>query len=570
MNWNLHEFFKSEDEFNKFIDITKEKAIIFEKSYKGNLTNLELKEFLKALSEYENITQDISKMSTFSYLNFAKDTQKGAQLAKTTQKCNEISENLLFFNIEFNELSDEKSSNFIKDGGKYSYYLSLVKKSASHQLTLPQEEVLLKTSPIGASAFARLFDETMANLKFEFRGESLKEEEILSKLSHHDRDIRKDAANSLSKTLNENLHLLTFILNMIRTDLDIETKLRNYELKESYMHENNQINKKSVDALIKACEANFEISHKYYAKKREILGFEKLYDYDRYAPFSSNETKITFDESKDIIIKAFSEFSPKFGELAKRAFDEDWIDVYPSQTKTSGAFSHSAVSSVHPFVLLNFTDTRRDLFTLAHELGHAIHQYLAYDVGYLNSDTPLTTAETASVFCEMLVFKSVLDKLPSNEKQSLLGSKIEDIFATLFRQINFTTFERAIHQKDGELSTDEISEIWMHESKKMFGDSLELNEYYKIWWSYIPHFIHSPFYCYAYSYAQLLVLCLFWLYQSGKVQNFAEIYTEFLSLGGSMSPKDMVAKFGLDIDSEEFWEMGLNEVRKLVNEFERS
>lgn len=570
MEWNLKEFFKDTNEFDSFVDRVKKDGVDFKRKYAKNLANLSVEEFLRALDEYEIISQDCTKIATFAYLNFAKDTSKGANLAKSRQICNEIGESLLFFNIEFNELDDEISNKFIDGSDKYSYYLSLVKKSVKHQLSLKEEEILLKTSPVGVSAFARLFDETMANLRFEFRGKSLKEEEILSKLSHPDRSVRKDAAISLSKTLNKNLHLLTYILNMVRTDLDIETKLRGYEHKESYMHENNQISKASVDALISACEANFDISHRYYAKKREILGFEKLYDYDRYAPFSSNESEISYEESKEIVLKSFSEFSPRFGELAKKAFDENWIDVYPSQNKTGGAFSHSAISSVHPFVLLNFTKTRRDLFTLAHELGHAIHQHLAYKVGYLNSDTPLTTAETASVFCEMLVFQSVVEKIKDpKEKQALLGSKIEDIFATLFRQINFTTFEREIHSKDGELSTDEINEIWMKHSIKMFKDSLELNDYYKIWWSYIPHFIHTPFYCYAYSYAQLLVLSLFALYKSCKLANFSEIYTEFLSLGGSKNPKDMVLKFGLDIENKEFWQIGLNEVKKLVDEFER-
>lgn len=570
MEWNLKEFFKDTKEFDVFVDSVKKGASDFKAKYSKNLANLKPQEFLNALSEYEKISQDNAKIISYAYLNFAKDTSKGAELAKSQQICNQIDENLLFFTIEFNELDNEISTKFIDSSPKYAYYLSLIKKSAKHQLSLKEEEILLKTSPVGVSAFARLFDETMANLRFEFRGKNLKEEEILSKLSHSDRSVRKEAAASLSNTLKQNLHLLTYILNMVRTDLDINTNLRGYKHKESFMHENNQISKASVDALVDACEANFDISHRYYAKKREILGYEKLYDYDRYAPFSDDESEISYEESKEIVLKAFSEFSPKFGELAERAFSQNWIDVYPSQNKTSGAFSHSAVSSVHPFVLLNFTKTRRDLFTLAHELGHALHQHLAYSVGYLNSDTPLTTAETASVFCEMLVFQSVLESTKDTKiKQALLGSKIEDIFATLFRQINFTTFERAIHDKDGEISTDEIGKIWFKESKKMFGSSLELNDYYKIWWSYIPHFIHTPFYCYAYSYAQLLVLSLFALYKSGKIANFTEIYTEFLSLGGSQNPKDMVAKFGLDIESKEFWQIGLSEVKKLVDEFER-
>ena len=305
---------------------------------------------------------------------------------------------------------------------------------------------------------------------------------------------------------------------------------------------------------------------KFYDKKRQILGYETLYDYDRYAPLKDDEKEFSFEEAKEIVLKAFYEFSCKFGDIAKKAFDENWIDVMPMKNKQSGAFSHSASSDTHPFVLLNFTKKRRDVFTLAHELGHAIHQYLAYGVGFFNSFTPLTTAETASVFCEMLVF-DYMRKNGGSDIKPMLGAKIEDIFATLYRQINFTTFERRIHAKKDEVSVDEINQIWFEESKKMFDGKLTLNDYYKIWWSYIPHFIHSPFYCYSYGYAQLLVLALYGLYKSGKCENFVQIYTEFLSLGGSKEPKDMVSVFGLDIESSEFWEIGINEIKKLIDEF---
>jgi oligoendopeptidase F len=353
---------------------------------------------------------------------------------------------------------------------------------------------------------------------------------------------------------------------MIKTDLKNSCELRGYEFGESSRHLSNQIEKPSVDALIKASESSFDLVAKFYNKKREILGFDELYDYDRYAPLGGDE-QISYQEAKKIVIDAFNSFSPLFGDLAKRAFNENWCDVYPNENKQAGAFSHSASSDVHPFVLLNFTGRRRDLFTLAHELGHSIHQYLSYSVGYLSSHTPLTTAETASVFCEMLVFEYVKNNLPKEQRTALLASKIEDIFATLYRQINFTTFERRVHEFDGEISSDELNRIWLEESKKMFGDSLILNDYYKIWWSYIPHFIHSPFYCYAYSYAQLLVLALFGLYKSGKCPNFTEIYTKFLSLGGSKSPKELVEMFGFDIDDEEFWSVGIAQVANLVDEF---
>ena len=566
MIWDLSKFFNSSDELDKFCLDLQNRANEFKAKFSQNLSNLNSNEFQNAMSEYEEILSGIGKIMSYAYLKFAKDTSTGAFLAKYEEICAKIEEIVLFFEIEFNELNSEIQNNFISNTPKFSYYLENLAKNKLHQLSFLEERILLRTANTGASAFSRLFDESMARARFEFRGQSLKEEEILSKLSSDDREIRKEAAVALSQGLKPMQHLLTYIYNMIKTDLKNSCELRGYEYGESSRHLSNQIEKSSVDALIKASENSFDLVSKFYDKKREILGFDKLYDYDRYAPLGGDE-KMEFDEAKSIVIKAFSEFSPLFGDLAKRAFDENWCDVYPDENKQAGAFSHSASSDIHPFVLLNFTGRRRDLFTLAQELGHSIHQYLSYSVGYLSSHTPLTTAETASVFCEMLVFEYIKKSVSKEQRVALLAGKIEDIFATLYRQINFTTFERRIHSYEGEISSDEIDRIWLEESKKMFGESLILNDYYKIWWSYIPHFIHSPFYCYAYSYAQLLVLALFGLYKSGKCENFVEIYTKFLSLGGSKSPKELVGMFGFDIDDEKFWNIGIDQVVNLVDEF---
>ncbi len=567
MIWDLSKFFNSIDELDKFCLNLRKNADEFNGKFSKNLSNLNSDEFKNAMEGYEEILAGIGKVMSYAYLNFAKDTSKGAFLAKYEEICTKIEESVLFFEIEFNELDTKTQKNFIINTPKFGYYLENLAKSRSHQLSFLEERILLRTANTGASAFSRLFDESMARARFEFEGELLKEEEILSKLSSSsDRNIRKEAAKSLSKGLEPMQHLLTYIYNMIKTDLKNSCELRGYEYGESSRHLSNQIEKSSVDALINASENSFGLVSKFYDKKREILGFDKLYDYDRYAPLGGDE-KMDYEEAKSIVIEAFSQFSPLFGNLAKRAFDENWCDVYPDENKQAGAFSHSASSDVHPFVLLNFTGRRRDLFTLAHELGHSIHQYLSYSVGYLNSHTPLTTAETASVFCEMLVFEYVKNRLPKEQKVALLAGKIEDIFATLYRQINFTTFERLVHSYEGEISSDELNRIWLQESKKMFGNSLILNDYYKIWWSYIPHFIHSPFYCYAYSYAQLLVLALFGLYKSKECDNFVEIYTKFLSLGGSKSPKELVGMFGFDIDDEKFWNIGISQVENLVDEF---
>ncbi|ASM40075.1 M3 family oligoendopeptidase [Campylobacter sp. RM12327] len=566
MVWKLEYIFKNKKDLESFSKNLEKECKDFKSNFENKLSNLKENEFLEAIISYENILEKITKIESYTFLCFAKDNNESSFYAKYEDICSKLQENLLFFELEFNELDEKKQSKFIKFCTKYRYYLSNLLKQKAHQLSKKEERIILRTKNIGVNAFSRLFDETFTSLTFKFDGKNLKEEEILSKLSDSDRNIRKKASIVFSKKLKENSKLLTYIYNMIRKNSALECELRNYKYPEDMMHEYNQINKKSVDSLVDATENSFNLVHDFYDKKREILGYKTLYDYDRYAPLQY-DGKYSYETSKKIVLNAFESFNPKFASIAKHALENGYVDAMPSKTKISGAFSHSVTTDTHPYVLLNHTNKLRDLFTMAHELGHLIHQKLAYRVGFLNSQTPLTTAETASVFCEMLVFDYIKKDLKDGEKLSLYASKLEDIFATLYRQINFTTFEREIHAKKDELSVDEINKIWLKESKKMFGNSLKLNEYYSLWWSYIPHFIHTPFYCYSYAYAQLLVLALFGLYKSGKCKNFIELYTEFLSSGGSMESKELIGKFNLDINNENFWQIGINEIKKLVNEF---
>ncbi|BCX79331.1 M3 family oligoendopeptidase [Campylobacter sp. 19-13652] len=567
-SWDFRALFASNEECEREADSLIKECDEFQNTYSGKLDGLSEDKFNAALLAYEALNERIAGVATYAFLVFAQDTKNGAFYAKIDEKTTLAAEGLLFFDLEFNSLSDEKAAIFSAANAKYAYYLKLLREHKPHQLKLEQEQVLLRVSSTGAQAFARLFDETFSKMRFKFQDKNLSEEEILSKLYDPNREVRKEAALSLSATLEQNQHLLVYIYNMIRADLATQCELRDYDSPEAPRHLDNQIKKQSVDSLINSAQTSFDLVSRYYHKKRELLGLEQLYDYDRYAPLKDSGAKVEYEKAKQIVLEAFNEFSPRFADIAKRAFSEGWIDVYPKEGKRGGAFSHGAVSRAHPYVLLNYTDEMRDVFTLAHELGHAIHQNLSYSVGYLNADTPLTTAETASVFCEMLVFDYVRSGLSKEAHRALLARKLEDIFATLYRQINFTTFEREVHAKKGELSADEFNELWLKESKKMFGDSVTLNEYYKIWWSYIPHFIHTPFYCYAYSYAQLLVLALFGLYKSGKCADFVSIYTEFLSSGGSKSPAELVAMFGFDINDDEFWQIGLEQVRTLVKQFE--
>lgn len=567
MNWDLSALYQNKTLLDEDLRIATQRVKGLVCVYKGKLKDINAREFLEAIREYEAINEILGRVMTYAFLKFAQNSDNGGFYAKYQQEQTRIAEELLFFELEFNKIPKNKQDELIASSPKYKFFLESLREEKPYQLSQKEERILLKKEMTSASAFSRLFDEHFSRLKFTMDGKKLSEEEILSKLQDSSREVRKKAAFCFTKGLKPHQPLLAYIFNMIKTDLANDCELRGYKNAEQPRHLDNKITQKSVDALIKSAEGSFHLVQDYYVKKAKLLGLEKLYEYDRYAPLEAVEEQYDFEKSKQIVLDAFKKFSPKFYEIALKAFDEGWIDVLPKDKKRGGAFSHPATPNTHPYVLLNHTNRRRDLFTLAHELGHAIHQYLSRDVGYLGSDTPLTTSETASVFAEMLVFDYIKSDLSEKEKLSLYAGKIEDIFSTLYRQINFTTFERLVHAHDGELDLETFNNYWMQESKKMFGQSIELSEDYTIWWSYIPHFIHSPFYCYAYSYGQLLVLALYGLYKQSDKTEFIKNYTSFLSAGGSQSPKELIKKFGFDIEDEHFWKLGIREIENILEEF---
>lgn len=568
--WKLGDLFASQEALEERVKTLKLQAQEFESHYKSKLSTCPK----GVLQEYEAILEGIGSIGTYTFLLFAQDSSRGDIYANYELKCNEIQSHLLFFELEFCSLSEDIQEKYKQEFPKYAYYLSHLIATKSHQLSLEQEQVLLEVSPVGVGAFSRFFDEHFSQMKFKFSKEEKKigEEEVLAYLYSPNRNERKKAQKVFSKKLYKSEHFLTFVLNMVRKDLAINTKLRKYPKPESFRHIDNQTTQKSVDSLISVVEKNYALVETYYEAKKKLLGLKKLKDFDRYAPISkSGNEKIPYSDALELVKECFANFSPKFVEITQKALKEGWVDSHPKDRKRGGAFSHGCVPSAHPYVLLNYTGGRRDVFTIAHEFGHMIHQELSKSQGYLNIDTPLTTAETASVFAEMLLFDTLKSQVPKNELISLYAGKLEDIFSTLFRQIVMTNFERRIHSTTNELKTEEFNKIWREENQKMFGKSVELTSNYNQWWSYIPHFIHSPFYCYAYSYGQLLVLALFGLYkhhkEQGSAEEFVKTYTQFLSSGGSASPRELIAKFGFDIESEEFWEIGMKQVQILLNEF---
>ncbi|MFC3847738.1 M3 family oligoendopeptidase [Helicobacter baculiformis] len=569
--WDLSALFKDVEELDKHIANLDKRIKAYEKKYANAFSQLEAGGFKKAMEDYEELSEGISRAMVYVFLIFACDVEKSDLYSKYQLLCSDMAQHLLFVENEFCALESQKQEELIQATPKYAYSLRVLLKQKSHLLSLPEEKVLLATSSVGVEAFSKLFDKTLTALKIPFQDKLISEEEILSELHNPDRKLRKKAQKALTKALKKNELVLTYVLNMVRKDLHINTKLRHYESPESFRHLSNQISQASVDSMLEIVNDNYALVHRYYKIKSKILGY-KLKDYDRYAPLETKESPVSYSEALDLVLKAYRDFSPKFAQIVEHAIAHGWVDSHPRAGKRGGAFSDSTVPSAHPFVLLNFTNNRRSVFTIAHEFGHMIHQELSKSVGYLNTNTPLTTSETASVFGEMLLFESLKKNLDKKELRGIYAGKLEDMFSTMFRQVVMTNFERRIHATQEELKAQDFDTIWQEENAKMFGKSLKLTKNYARWWSYIPHFIHSPFYCYAYSYGQLLVLALFGLYRQQNTpaerKAFVETYTNFLSKGGSQSPEELVGMFGLDIQDKEFWKIGMGEVEKMLSEFE--
>ncbi|MCI5787641.1 MAG: M3 family metallopeptidase, partial [Helicobacter trogontum] len=482
LEFNLDTLFKDEKELENFAKELDIKLQEFNDAYAGKLSMLQAEDFSKALQVYDSLSEGLGAIMTYVFLKFAVDSKTyGALYADYELKCNAMYAKVMFFELEFADLDSAKMNEFITQNDKYSFFLQNIEATKKYKLSLKEEQILLNVAPVGVDAFSRLFDESFANMRFKgvVDDEKIGEEEILGFLHVDDRKLRKLAQKNFTKGLRKNSHLLTYILNMVRKDVAITQKLRGYEKPESFRHINNQTTQASVDSMIDCVNANMQLVHGYYRVKAQFLG-HKLKDYDRYAPLgltkNGKKTKVEFQDALYDTLESFYNFSPRFYEIAKEAIFNGWIDSHPKPAKRGGAFSHGSVPSAHPYVMLNFTGNRRDAFTIAHELGHAIHQELSKIQGTLNHDTPLTTAETASVFAEMLLFDSMKKTLKGRELLDIYAGKIEDIFSTLFRQIVMTNFERAIHEREGELKSEDFDRIWLDENKKMFGDSVHLTK----------------------------------------------------------------------------------------------
>ncbi len=572
--WNLKELYSGSNDHALIEDIhfCQQKAADLADKYSGKLSDLESEELLALIIELEEVETIISKLGTYAYLNFTTQTgnQEGSALLQKIEEVSaEVGQKLVFFKLEWNTLSTTDAQKHLTCSvlNKYQHYLKAMRRFAPYQLSTKEEELLQSLSPIGRNSWNLLFDKLMGQLRFGETGKT--EEEVLSELHHPQRQVRKNAAGEMTAELQKNNHLLAHIFNTLASEKMIVDRLRGYSSWSREINLTNELEDKTVETLITAVTSRYSSVEQYYKYKKDILGYEELFDYDRYAPIPGGDSSlISWGKCRDIVIESFSDFSQQAGEIVSDFFTKKWIHAPIIEGKRGGAFAHPCVPDVHPYIMVNYAGTMRDVSTVAHELGHGMHQVLAAEQGFYNSDTSLVLAETASVFAEFLVFKTQLKLIDSVEEQrAFICQKLESIFATVFRQVAMNRFEHQMHtrrREQGELSTSVFGAVWLQTQSSMFGDSVTLTEDYGSWWSYIPHFLSTPGYVYSYAFGELLVLALYSLYQQ-EGESFVTKYLGLLSSGGSRSPYELLEPFGIDLNDPQFWQGGLDIIESLFD-----
>lgn len=577
--WKLEDLYAAPDApaFKKDLQACADEAKGFADSYKGKLSLLSGAHLAEALKRYEKLSDLVGRVGSYAQLYYVGDTTDAARgkfYGDVNARLTEISSTLLFFELELNRIDDSKLEERFKDKALAHYrpWIDNLRKEKPYQLDDKLEELFLEKSQTGYGAFNRLFDETLADLKFEVDGKQLALEPTLNFLQSDKEADRKTASDALAKTFKDNLRLFTLITNTLAKDKDISDRWRGFKDIADARHLSNRVEPEVVAALVSAVQAAYpKLSHRYYKMKAKWLGKDKLMHWDRNAPLPREDMReVPWGEAREMVLSAYGEFSPEMASIAKDFFDKRWIDAPVRPGKVSGAFAHPTVPSAHPYVLLNYMGKTRDVMTLAHELGHGVHQVLAAGQGALMASTPLTLAETASVFGEMLTFQRLLNQTKDKAKRKiLLASKVEDMINTVVRQIAFYVFERKVHtaRKEGELTPDQLGAIWLDVQKESLGEGIEFGPGYETYWAYIPHFIHSPFYVYAYAFGDCLVNSLYARYQESAV-GFQEKYFAMLKAGGTKHHSELLKPFGLDATDPAFWQKGLSIISGMIDELE--
>ena len=577
--WNLDDLYPGRDSVELAADLDKllVEAKRFSSNYKGKLAGMDGEVFGVAIADYETIEETIGRIMSFAQLTYAGnvvDPETGQFYQTMRERVNVIAAELLFFTLEINQIEDTEYETKLAVPGaaKYRPWLRDIREFRPHQLSEEVERLLHDKQVTSRAAWNRLFDETMAELRFPFDGDELTSEQVLHLLSDTNSETRKKAAKSLGRVLNDNVRTFALITNTLAKDKEIEDKWRNYIAPPSCRHLQNHVEDEVIDALVAAVvDAYPRLSHRYYALKAGWFGTRVINYWDRNAPLPNvDDRSIPWRTAQDIVLDAYREFSPQLAGIGQRFFDNAWIDAPIREGTASGAFAHPTVPSAHPYLLLNYQGKKRDVMTLAHELGHGVHQVLAGARGPLMASTPLTLAETASVFGEMLTFRSLLDReTDPAQRKVLLAGKVEDMLNTVIRQIAFYRFELAVHteRRVAELTAKRLGDIWVEIQSESLGPAIRFDDDYRTYWTYIPHFVHSPFYVYAYAFGDCLVNSLYSVYQGVEV-GFVEKYLDMLSAGGTLRHKELLAPFGLDASDPTFWAQGLDVIARLIDELE--
>jgi oligoendopeptidase F len=579
--WDLSVFYSGVDDpaLERDMQALEKMADDFANTYRGRVAQLDAEEMVEAMVEQEKISDLSGRIGSFAFLNFAIDTanpQLGALVQKVQEFGSRVQQKMLFFDLEWIAVDDERAQKLLADPtlSNYRHALESELRYKPYTLSEIEEQLLVEKAVTGRNAWSRLFTQITSALRFDYEGQKLNQSQVLNFLYDTDREVRRKAADSVTEGLRNRSMELSYIFNVLAADKASDDQRRGYPTWISSRNLSNKAPDEVVNALIDAVTSNYEIVARHYNLKRALLGYDELYDYDRYAPLpiQAADREYTWEQARDVVLNAYNAFSPRMSEIAGWFFSNNWIHAAVLPNKRGGAFSSQTVPSAHPFIMVNFLGKSRDVMTLAHELGHGIHQWLSsQNQTLVNAYTPLTTAEMASVFGEMLVFTDLMNKEPDPAvRLSMLANKLEDSFATVFRQIAMNRFEDGLHtarRSEGELSTERISQIWLETQKAMFQGSVNLRDDYGIWWSYIGHFIGSPGYVYAYAFGELLVLALFNLYQKRGAE-FVPQYLEVLSSGDNDYPDRILAKAGVDLSDPAFWNEGIAALRTLVEQEE--
>jgi oligoendopeptidase F len=582
--WNLKDLYGAPNApaLKADLEASERAAEAMQTNYAGKLAALADqgkggKALAKAVREYEALSDLMGRIVSYASLLYAADTSDPARqkfFGDIQEKITTISSKLLFFPLELNRLDDKVLEAAMADPelGHYRPWLEDLRKEKPYQLEDKLEQLFHEKAMTGRGAWNRLFSETMTALRFDVDGEKLSLEPTLNRLLDRDETKRRQGAEALARVFKENVRLFTLITNTLAKDKEISDRWRGFADVADSRHLANRVEKEVVDALVAAVrEAYPHLSHRYYALKAKWLGKKRLAYWDRNAPLPEEPTQsVGWDDAQKTVLKAYGDFSPRMAQVANEFFAKSWIDAPVREGKSPGAFSHPTVPSAHPYILLNYQGKPRDVMTLAHELGHGVHQVLANAQGPLMAPTPLTLAETASVFGEMLTFRALLDSAPTGrERKALLASKVEDMINTVVRQIAFYSFERKVHteRREGELTAERLGEIWLEVQSESLGPAIDLKTGYENFWVYIPHFIHSPFYVYAYAFGDCLVNSLYAVYEKAD-KGFADRYLDMLAAGGTKHHKELLAPFGLDATDPKFWSMGLKVIEGLIGELQ--